>query len=110
MICDRQLHCTRFTVPANTDLYKFNNADSYPCMYKQLEFLISRDYLVSGEVRMITSTGIVLREFHSNEESNLNHLLQPACALLGRVLHEKVRLECVKDCEVIQYLFRVSLD
>lgn len=32
MIWDRQLHCNRYTVPANTDLYKFNNADSYPCM------------------------------------------------------------------------------
>lgn len=31
-LCDRNLHCSRLSVPAGTNLYTFNNADQYPCM------------------------------------------------------------------------------
>lgn len=31
-LCDRDLHCSRLSVPAGTNLYTFNNADKYPCM------------------------------------------------------------------------------
>ena len=56
---------------------------------------------------MVNSKGVTLREFHALDE-NVNHVLQPMCALLGRVLHEQVQLLCVGECEVVQFLFRVG--
>ena len=52
---------------------------------------------------------LVLREFRSPVDYNLNHILQPAAALLGHSFHSMISLQTLTDCEVIQYLFRVFL-
>lgn len=66
-----------------------------------------RYYLLSGDVIMVNETGIVFREFHGPEDYNVNHLLLPAAALLGRSFNNCIELRTKSKCEVIQYLFKV---
>lgn len=56
---------------------------------------------------MVNETGIVFREFHGPEDYNVNHLLLPAAALLGRSFNNCIELRTKSKCEVIQYLFKV---
>ena len=57
---------------------------------------------------MVSSSGLVLRSFKAPADYNINHLLQPAAAFLGRRIHEAVELRTVTNCEVVQYLFKVT--
>lgn len=98
LVCSRQLRCTRYKVPSGTDLYTYMDAENYPSLY----------YLVSGDVVLLSQTNIKLREFHGPHDYNLNHLLQPAAILLGRHLRNYAVLQTSSECEVIQFIFKVS--
>lgn len=56
---------------------------------------------------MINEAGTIFREFHAPEDYNVNHLLLPAAALLGRSFNNCIELRTKSKCEVIQYLFKV---
>lgn len=58
---------------------------------------------------MINDKGIVFREFNAPEDYNINHLLLPAAALIGRVFRDTISLRTNSRCEVIQFLFRVTI-
>ena len=49
---------------------------------------------------MVSSSGLILRSFKAPADYNINHLLQPAAAFLGRRIHEAVELRTVSP----QYL------
>lgn len=107
-LCDRSLHCSRLQVPAGTDLYTFNNADKYPCMSPPSPPLTPSYYLIDGNVNMVSSSGLILRSFSAPADYNINHLLQPAGAFLGRRIRNAVQLKTITGCEVVQYLFKVA--
>ena len=70
--------------------------------------LLHRYYLVSGHVSMITESNTILRDFHGPQDYNINHLLLPASALLGCSFKNCITLKTNTDCEVIQFLFKVT--
>ena len=70
--------------------------------------LFNRYYLVSGHVSMITESNTILRDFHGPHDYNINHLLLPASALLGRCFKNCITLKTNTDCEVIQLRFKVT--
>ena len=107
-LCDRSLHCSRLQVPAGTDLYTFNNADKYPCMSSLSPALTPSYYLIDGNVNMVSSSGLILRSFSAPADYNINHLLQPAGAFLGRRIRNVVQLKTITECEVVQFLFKVT--
>lgn len=98
IVCSRQLSCTRYRVPAGTNLYTFKDAADYPVLH----------YLVSGDVSIQSQSGVKLREFRGPSDYNINHILQPAVILLGCRIRNSVSLCTTTECVVVQFVFKVA--